>query len=512
MLWSLVKILTFVVLIAALALGAGFLADSPDGIRIAIADTEFTLGPLQAAVVGLVLILAVWLMLKIAALVVAVLKFLNGDETALSRYFDRNRESKGYQAMAEGLMAISSGEGRVAMAKAAKAERFLKRPELTNLLTAQAAEMAGDTQKAETVYKKLLADDRTRFVGVRGILKQRLAEGDTDTALKLAQKAFALKPRHEEIQDTLLQLQTKTEDWTGARGTLRTKLKHGQLPRDVHRRRDAVLALSEVRNIWDDEASIETREAAITAHKMSPELIPAAVLAADAYVANGKPKLAARLLKKAWSNQPHPDLAASFARIAPDENAAERLKRFGTLIKGTESHAETIMLLAELNIAAEDFPQARRVMGHLAEEAPSTRSLALMAAIERGEGAPDAAVRGWLAKALTAPRGDQWVCENCGTAHGEWAAVCNSCDGIDTLAWATPDPVKTQNTEAADQMLPLLVDRPEPANGSPNDVAEIVVADTVTPDTPQDLATDQAAETIELTSTDPETPDKSSSS
>ena len=35
-------------------------------------------------------------------------------------------------------------------------------------------------------------------------MKKRLSEGDTDTALKLAEKAFSLKPKHEETQDVLI--------------------------------------------------------------------------------------------------------------------------------------------------------------------------------------------------------------------------------------------------------------------------------------------------------------------
>ncbi len=61
------------------------------------------------------------------------------------------------------MLALASGEGHLAMAKAARAERYLNKPELTNLLTAQAAEMTGDRKKALTVYKQLLADDKTRF-------------------------------------------------------------------------------------------------------------------------------------------------------------------------------------------------------------------------------------------------------------------------------------------------------------------------------------------------------------
>ena len=151
-------------------------------------------------------------------------------------------------------MALASGEGRVAIQKAAKAEKYLKRPELTNLLTAQAAEMSGDTARATETYKRLLGDERTRFVGIRGLLNQKLAEGDTETALKLAEKAFVLKPKHDELSNALLQLQAGADDWTGARKTLGAKLRAGTLPRDLHRRRDAVLALAEAREKEGDAA------------------------------------------------------------------------------------------------------------------------------------------------------------------------------------------------------------------------------------------------------------------
>ncbi len=179
MIWSLVKIVLFVAGVAALTLGAGMLMETGGGIMIAAAGYEFTLAPLQAVIAAVLAVLLVWLFIRLIGLCVAVLRFLSGDETALSRYFDRNRERKGYQALSEGMMAIASGEGRVAMSKAAKAERYLGRPELTNLLSAQAAEMTGDTRKATEVYKRLLGDDRTRFVGIRGLMKQKLAEGDT---------------------------------------------------------------------------------------------------------------------------------------------------------------------------------------------------------------------------------------------------------------------------------------------------------------------------------------------
>lgn len=479
MLWSLIKILLFVAAIAGLTYGAGYLMESEGGVMITVAGLEYTLGPLQAVIALITLVVLVWVSFKLMSLLIAVLKFLNGDETALSRYFDRNREKKGYQALSEGMMALASGEGRTALEKARKAEKFLKQPELTNLLTAQAAELAGDKRKATDVYKQLLSDDSTRFVGVRGLMRQKLDEGKTDTALKLAETAFALKPRHEETQDVLLKLQAETGDWSGARETLKAKLRTGSLPRDVHRRRDAVLALSEANDILDEAKPIEAREAAIEANRLSPDLIPAAVMAARGYIDQDKPRYATRVLKKAWETLPHPDLAAAFAAIAPDETPEARIKRFKTLTKNNSDHAETRMLLAELNIAAEDFPEARRALGDLFETDPSTRSLTIMAAIERGEGGSDAVVKGWLAKALTAPRGPKWVCDNCHNIHSEWSPVCDNCQSFDTLTWTAP-PATEDASPTGVEMLPLIVGAIEEQDDDDEDEfidAEIVDGD-----------------------------------
>jgi len=465
MLWSLVKIVLFVVIVAAATMFASYLLELDGGVRIAIGTMEFNLTPITAVIGLILLVIAVWLFLKLLGLLVATLRFINGDETAMSRYFDRNRERKGYNALRDGMIALASGESRLAMAKAQKAQKYLDSPELTTLLIAQAAEQAGDRKKAEDAYKALLADDRTRFVGVRGIMKQKLSDGDTETAMKLAEKAFALKPAHREVQDTLLQLQAQKEDWKGARATLNAKLRHGALPRDVHKRRDAVLALSEAKGVFTEGNTIEAREAAIEANRLSPDLIPAAVMAARSYIAQDKPKYATRVLKKAWEVHPHPDLAAAFAEIEPDEDAKARIKRFKSLTKSHPEHRETRLLLAELYLADEDFPEARRSLGDLAVTSPDARTLSIMAAIERGEGKPDAVVRGWLTRAVAASRGPQWTCDKCGHIHGEWVPVCTNCGAFDTLSWREAPASELSNLMSS-ATLPLIVgklEEPKPA-------------------------------------------------
>ncbi|MGH1412537.1 MAG: heme biosynthesis protein HemY [Pelagimonas sp.] len=486
MLWSLIKIIVFAGLVAALTFGTGYLMESEGGIMLQVAGKEYTLGPVLSVLAAVVLVVVLYVLFKLAGFLVALLRFINGDETAFSRYFDRNRERKGYQALSEGMMALASGEGQLAIAKAKKANKYLNKPELTDLLTAQGAEMVGDSQKAEEVFKRLLSNEQTRFVGVRGLMKQKLEAGDTETALKLAERAFVIKPKHGEVGDTLLRLQAESKDWSGARKTLSTKLKNGALPRDVFKRRDAVLSLSNAIEIKDSDESAAAAEAAIAANKASPDLVPAAAMAARGFIEQGRKGNALKVIKKAWAVHPHPDLAAAFAEIEPSETPDARLKRFGPLLKILPEDREAKLLNAELHLAAEDFPGARRAMGDLIEDDPDARVLAIMAAVERGEGAPDAVVRGWLAKAVTAPRGPQWVCENCNTIHAEWAPLCTGCSAFDTLTWTSPPQSEVVLPAGAD-MLPLIVGALE--DKSEEEPGDIIVAN---PD-----SGDAAVETVE---------------
>jgi HemY protein len=473
MLWLLLKVIIFIALVAGLTWGAGLLLEMGELATLTVMGREFVLTPLLAVLGTIVLLIAVWLLFRLVGLLVATLRFLNGDETAISRYFNRRAERKGYEALAEGMMALAAGEGRLAIRKAERAEKYLGRPELTKLVVAQGAEMVGDAPLATETFKALVADDRTRFVGVRGLMKQKLAAGDTETAMKLAEKAMALRPRNEEVQTTLLQLQARHEDWAGARETLAASLKAGNLPRDVHKRRDAVLALAHARDAMAEGKIAEATRDAESAQRMAPGLVPAAVMSARLALADGKAKIAEKILKAAWGTDPHPDIAAAFAEIAPGETPAERLKRFRPLIAKHPGHPEAKMLEAELQIAAEDFPAARRALGDLAETAPTARSLTIMAAIERGAGAEDRVVRAWLAKAVTAPRGMQWVCGTCGHVHAEWRPVCSQCNSFDSLSWQEVTQSDASLMGPA-QMLPLIVGALEDQREPETEEAELV--------------------------------------
>lgn len=457
MIWSFIKISIFLAIAGALAFGATFLMDDPTGeVRIAFSGQEFSLSPLVFTLIVVAAFLALLVLLKAVAFLVALLRFVNGDETAVSRYFDKNRERKGFEALSDSIIALAAGDGKTAMAKATRAERYLDRPELTQLVNAQAADISGNKERAQEHFKQLLKDERTRFVGVQGLMKQKLIEGDNDTALALAKKAFAINPTHAGTMETLFQLQTDKSDWSGARDTLQARVRGRALPKDVGKRRDAVLNLAYARAEQEDGDTENALESVVKANKGAPGLIPAAVLLASMKVDSGDKRGATNVIKKAWSQNPHPDLAAAFAAIEPNETSEERIKRFKPLIKSQMDHPETRMLEAELYLSAEDFPAARKALGDLAESDPTARSLAILAAVERGSGAEEAVVSGWLAKAISAPRGNTWVCDKCRTVHSDWVPVCDNCSSFDTVGWAKAPQSEDHKTMAA-AMLPLIV-------------------------------------------------------
>lgn len=471
MLWSLLKIVIFIALAAALAYGASLLLETPGEVVVAFGGREFTLTPLGFVLSLVALVVAVLIILKLLGFLVALVRFLFGDETAISRFFARNRERRGLDALSGSMLALASGEATLATRKAAKAEKLLQRPEITNIVNAQAAEMKGDSARALDFYKTMIGNPDTRFAGLNGALRQKLEAGETDTALALAKQAFALRPDNAPVLRTLFDLQSRTEDWGGARETLNASMHARLLPRDVGARRDAVLSLADARKALAEGQTARGHEAAKQANKLAPTLVPAAALAANAYAAEGSKRRATKALTSAWAANPHPDLAAAFAAVEPGESPAARRKRFETLIAAAPGHAESRLLQAELALADEDFPAARKALGDLAETEPTTRSLTVMAAIERGQGAPEAEVRGWLAKALGASRGPQWICGKCNHMHAAWAPVCENCGAFDTLDWTTPAHAEDAGI-ARSAMLPLIIGGAEPrqdAGAAPGD-------------------------------------------
>lgn len=404
MLGSILRYSIFIALVAAVTWGLYLVLETPGEIIVNVADQEIRLTPF-AGLVGLLLaFLGLFILLKLAGFLLACARFIGGDDSALTRFFHMNREKKGFDALSRAITALASGDGRTAGKKAARAEELLERTDLTRLVAAQAAEMRGDKLLAKRYYKALAEQKPTAIAGVKGLLAIAQEEGDEDRALKLAKQASSLKPKDEQTLETLYALQSRHFDWQGARQTLSQQRRIGSLPKSEADRRDAMLALAQAEDAEELGQVEQAKALALEAAKIDPANPEAVATAARFLTQTGNGRAAQRLILKSWALVPSQQLAAAYAALEPEETAQERVQRFQKLFAVEGASTEARMIRAELALSTEDWKGARDAVAKIDEDEPSARTCAIMAAIARGEGEPDAVVRGWLAKALGAPR------------------------------------------------------------------------------------------------------------
>ena len=414
---------------------------------------------------------ALILLVGASYLVIAFLRTMWKSPERFMRFWSRKRELTGYEALTRGFVAVAAGDEKAAGRFASLAERKVNNPALTRLLSAQAAQLSGDSQKAAHYFTAMLDDHETAFLGHRGLIVQALRDDDKETALNHAQKALALKPKAQWVNTTLFDLQTDMERWQDARRTLSSSVGAKVFGKDVARRRQAVLLVNEAREALAAERLSTALERAAEAVKLSPGLVPAATLAAQLLMGEGARRKANKILFNAWHQSPHPDLAMAFLALDPEEDAVARGKRVKKLISHNPDHLESRMLLSEIAIDAQNWDAARAAISELAEGEPNARICTLMATIEKGEGGSEYLIRAWLARALTAQSGPQWVCSNCSWAGSNWRSECASCNAFDSLEWQDP-PETAQSLALPASILPILTSAGEPSL-APEDVAEV---------------------------------------
>lgn len=455
MIWLILRVLLFALFLSVLAVGGAFLVDSPGQVAISWRGVEYPpLTHLEFIALVAFVVVALLILYKALKLGSALLRFLLGDETALKRFWNRSREKRGMEALSKGMIALAEGEPDVAEAHARRAAKMLGQTEMLMLLGAQIAEARGDAEAARAQYRLLAKDPRTALVGVKGLLGQAVRRGEIGKAMKLAEHAITLRPKDRSVQQGLFELQLRNRDWDGAHKTLEAMVKAKALPDDVVRRRLAVLDYEAARAKEAEGDAAEALSLAEDAVAEAPTFAPAAALAARLMAAAGQGRKAQRVLRDAWSELPHPELAEAWAAFEPTESPAARRRRFRDLIATNPDHMESRLLDAELALADGDLPAARRALGTLPSDEPNQRTLALMGAVERASGSPEAVVRGYLAKAVSAPRGAHWRCDRCAATPASWTAVCPSCGGFDTLGWRE----RGETTGDSTAMLPLLME------------------------------------------------------
>ncbi|QOZ06310.1 heme biosynthesis HemY N-terminal domain-containing protein [Bradyrhizobium sp. CCBAU 51765] len=425
------RIVLFLVLIALAAAGAAWVADQPGDLVLTAAGFRIsTTLPRFVLLLGLfaVAVVLVW----------SILTAIWRTPGRLRRRRHEKRQARGRHAITHGLLAIGHGDSALARRHADAARRHAPNDPLALLLHAQSAQLEGNRDEAQRVFRVMAEREDTRLLGLRGLFIEAQRADDAVGAVMIAEEAIKLSPSSTWASHAVLGFRCARGDWSGALAILDSNLRAGQIDRQTYRRQRGVLLTARALELQTMDRDV-ARESAMEAVKLAPTLVPAAVLAAKFESEAHQVRRAMKLVEAAWLANPHPDLADAYAHVKLGDNAWHRLQRVETLAAKTPvdkpGHVEGQLAIARAAIDASEFARAREVLAPYLKD-PTQRVALLMAELERTEHGDGGRARAWTLRAVRARLDPAWTAD--GYVSDRWRPVSPVTGRLDAFQWQTP--------------------------------------------------------------------------
>jgi len=420
-----IRVVLFLIVIGALSLGVAWLADRPG-------DVVITWQGLRIETSLMVLGVAMLAAMAVLALAWSLIRAILRSPIVLTNLLRNRRGVRAYEAISNGLIAVGSGDVGAARKLAAEVNRIARGEPLALLLSAQAAQLAGDREGAESAFRAMASRDDTKALGLHGLFIEARRRDDLASARAYAEEAARTAPSLGWAGRAVLEFRCAIGDWAGALSLLERN--RDALDKASYRRQHAVLLTA--RALATEDSDRDSAKAfALEAAKLAPTLVPAAALAGRLLAADGESRKAARVINKAWRANPHPELAQALSELRYGDAARDRLKRIEALAKKALGNVEGALATARAALDAQEFAKARAALAaYLA--APTKRIALLMAELERKERNDEGRAREWLARALHAAPDPAWTAD--GYVSDRWLPVSPVTGRLDAFEWRVP--------------------------------------------------------------------------
>jgi HemY protein len=385
--------------------------------------------PLRVVIVAL---------LVLAVVLTVVWKLASGlwrAPSGLRAYFAGRRRDRGYRALSRGMIAVGSGDYRLAQREAAEAHRYLDGEPLGLLLAAQAAQLEGRSDAARQAFTRMLKAPETRLLGLRGLYIEATRAGETAAARQFAAEAQKENPALPWAGAAMMDYLSADRSWADALAVLEQNVAGRLIGKDEAARLRAVLLTARALEIEDGEPD-KARAYALEAHKLAPAFVPAATVAARTLARALDTRRAAKVLEATWRLAPHPELAAAYLHLRSGDSARDRLKRARMLENLKPVHPEGAVTVARAALDAREFDLAREALTKALRQAPTERVCLMMAELEESESGDVGRVREWLARAVRAPRDAAWTAD--GLVLDAWQPLSPLSGRLDAVEWRVP--------------------------------------------------------------------------
>ena len=422
-----VRIFSFLILLAAVALGATWVADQSGGVVLSWNGWRAETSLPMLALIVLVLVIA-------AMLVWSIVRAFWTAPARLRRHRHEKRQAKARAAITQGLIAVGTGDSFAAHRHAGTAKRLAEHDPLVLLLQAQTAQLEGDRSGAQHAFHAMAERKDMRLLGLRGLFIEAQRNDDPYTAVAMAEEALKIAPTSPWASHAVLGFRCAQGDWDGALALLDNNKAAGLIDTEPYRRRRGVLLTARALALEERDRDL-SRKRSKEAIKIAPQLVPAAVLAAKFYSEDNQVRRAMRAIEVAWNANPHPDLAVAYALVRRGDSARERLARVELLAQKMPEDRESLLAVARAAIEASEFERARAVLAPLLA-APTQRVALLMAELERAGNHDEGRAREWTARAVRAAPDPAWTAD--GYVSDRWRPVSPVTGRLDAFQWVTP--------------------------------------------------------------------------
>lgn len=348
---------------------------------------------------------------------------------------ERRRE-RGLDVLSQGLVAVGSGDLARAKKAAQLARRLVPEEPLTQVLIAQAAQLAGDRQGAAKAFHEMTLKPETRLLGLRGLHIESRRRDDAEAAHHFAKEAHDIAPVPW-AGAAILEHHASQGDWENARAAVEGNLVAKAIDLETAQRLRAVI---ETAMAMENERTHphEALHLARQALKRRPGFTPAAAVAVRTLLRHGDQKQALKLVETVWAKNPHPELGALYLEGLKNETNSQRVARVEKLAALAPNAPESRQLVARTALAARDFGKARTALARLVETGatPTAQTCLLMAEIEETENGDNGAMRSWLARASRAPRDPVWIADH--VVSRRWLPFSPATGKLDAFEWKAP--------------------------------------------------------------------------
>jgi len=425
-----VRLFIFLVVVLALGWGFSWLADRPGLISITWQNhlIETSLMVAATAVVALIgLAMILWWIVGV----------IWTSPYSVRRYFRARKRDRGYQALSTGLIAAGAGNALLARKMSLRTRGLISADQepLIHLLEAQAALIEGKHDEARKKFEQMAEDPETRELGLRGLYMEARRLGANEAARQYAEKAVEHAPYLPWAAQATLESRSQAGRWDDAIRLLDQQRMANILEKPQAERWKAVLLTAKANDRLEGDPK-GARDDAMAALKLAKDLVPAAVIAAKAWLREDNIRKAASTLEGVWKLGPHPEIARAYIRARSGDSTIDRLKRAEKLEAMRPNNLESLLAVAQAALDAQEFKKARAKAEAAARMEPREAVYLLLADIEEAETGDQGRVRHWMAQALRAPRDPAWVAD--GFVSEKWLPLSPVTGRIDAFEWKAP--------------------------------------------------------------------------